>query len=282
MTYRFPALFRPPVPLLAPLASLMLPLVLALSLLLPAEAMAQAQPQGEAQGQSLGSAANDPTASVTSYLFQDFYTSNHYGLNDTDANYLQFRSAIPYRLGGTSNIFRITLPYQTDTAAGRSGWSDITVFNLTTFNRPWGRFGVGAVALLPTGRDGISAEKWGIGPAAGFVAQQPWGVWGLFNQNIFTVDGGGRHPDVNISILQPLVTYKLTDAWSVGASDMSITYDWDGDEFVSLPLGLQLNRLARFGTTAVQFSASYEHNFKDKTGVGRDTFGLTAKLLVPN
>ena len=81
-----------------------------------------------------------------------------------------------------NNIARLTLPYSTDTASGDSGFQDITFFNLATFDQPWGRYGAGVVALLPTGSSDLTADKWGLGPALGFVAQPSWGLFGLFNQ----------------------------------------------------------------------------------------------------
>ncbi|MFG6157623.1 hypothetical protein ACGTNG_02320 [Halomonas sp. 1390] len=234
-----------------------------------------------AQQDDLGTAANDPTASVTAFQLQDFYTYRYHNLSDEEGNRLQFRAAIPFTAGGMNHIFRVTLPYVTDAPGGSSGWSDITLFNLATFDRSWGRFGAGAVALLPTGEDGLSAEKWGLGPAVGFVAGQPWGIWGLFNQNMFTVDGDDDYRDVNISIIQPIVNYNLGDGWSAGASDMSVTYDWERDKWVSLPLGVALNKLVTLGGLPVQFTTSYEHNFFDEGVSPSDTVNLTAKLLLP-
>jgi hypothetical protein len=49
---------------------------------------------------------------------------------------------------------------------------------------------------VPTGADGISAERWGLGPALGFTARPAWGLYGFFNQNIFTV--AGYHADGQI------------------------------------------------------------------------------------
>lgn len=244
------------------------------STLLPLE-VASAQQDG------LGSEANDPTASVMAFQLQDFYTYRYHNLDDEDGNRLQFRAAIPFSLGDYSNIFRLTAPYVTDSPNDSSGWSDMTLFNLVTFDRSWGRFGVGAVALLPTGEDGLSAEKWGLGPAVGFVASQPWGIWGLFNQNVFTVAGDDDYRDVNISIVQPIVNYSLGNGWSAGASDMSITYDWEQHDWVSLPLGVALNKLVRIQEYPVQFTASYEHNFYDEGVSASDTLNLTAKLLLP-
>ena len=148
---------------------------------------------------------------------------------------MQFRAAIPFELGGVQQIFRMKLPYFTETPSGNSGVSDMVLFDLVTFDR--GRFGVGAVALLPTGAEGLRAEKWGIGPAAGFTAKNGKLLWGAFNQNIFSVAGDDDMPDVNISILQPIASFGLADGWLTGLSEMSATHDWDKNDWVSLPLG---------------------------------------------
>ncbi len=235
----------------------------------------------QSSDQDLGQAASDPTASLTAYILQDFYTPNYHGGNDGQGNRLQFRMALPYQLGSTNNIFRITLPYVTENLANTSGLSDVTVFNLTTFDRTWGRFGLGGVALAPTGSDSQSAERWAIGPAAGFVAQSDWGIWGAFNQNLLDIGGDDDHAQVDVSILQPIVSLNLADGWSIGTSDMSITYDWNAHDFISLPLGIQLNRLANIGGKPVQFGLSYEYNFYDDAPAPKDTIGFTIKVLSP-
>ncbi|NIZ10045.1 hypothetical protein [Pseudooceanicola sp. HF7] len=245
------------------------------SLLLAGPALAQSD------AQDLSTAASDPTASLTAYLFQDFYTYGYHGRDDAEGNTLQFRMALPYELGGTSNIFRLTLGYLTDSPTGTSGFSDMTVFNLTTFDQPWGRFGLGAVALLPTGASGVSADRWALGPAAGFIATADWGIWGLFNQNLIDMGGtSGRNP-VNLSVIQPIVNVAMQDGWSMGTSDMSVTYDWERNDWVSLPLGLQVNKLVTLGATPVQFGLSYEYNFYDAGNGPKDTIGFTMKILVP-
>ena len=241
--------------------------------LLPAAALAQ-------EGQSLESQASDPTASLMSFQLQDFWSPTLHN-SDGTLNIVQFRGAIPFTFGGVNNIARLTLPYVTESPSGETGLSDATIFNLAAFDQPWGRYGIGAVALLPTGTDGVSAEKWGLGPALGFTARPAWGLYGLFNQNIFTVAGDDDAPDVNISTLQPILNVPLGNGWAAGSSDMTFVWDWDRDEFVSLPLGVKLSKMTRIGGRPVQFQLSYEHNFYDQ-GVGpEDTIGFTAKLLVP-
>ena len=87
--------------------------------------------------------------------------------------------------------------------------------------------GAGVVGLIPTGAEGLSADKWAAGPAVGFTAPRGKLLYGLFNQNLFSFAGDNDHDDVDISILQPILNYSLGDGWSVGASEMNVTWDWE-------------------------------------------------------
>lgn len=242
--------------------------------------LATGQDAAPAQGQSLSSQASDPTASLMSFQLQNFYAPSLHNAPG-DQNVAQFRAAIPFELGGISNIARLTLPVVTDSAGGSTGFGDATIFNLLAFDRDWGRLGVGAVALLPTGASGVSAEKWGLGPAFGFVARPSWGLAGLFNQNILTVGGDDDRPDVNISTLQPIVSVPLGDGWSVGTSDMTFAYDWDLNEMTSIPVGIKLSKLTKLSGRPVQWQLSYEQNLYDTGITPKETIGFTVKLLVP-
>lgn len=184
-------------------------------------------------------------------------------------------------MGGTNNIARLTLPYVTENGDGETGLADTTLFNLVAFDRSWGRFGIGAVALLPTGDEGVGAGKWALGPAFGFAAQGEGVLWGLFNQNLFTVDERFGGPDVNVSTFQPLLTAQLGQGWSVGASEMTFVYDWDANEFTSLPLGVKVAKLTRLSGVPLQFTANYERNFYDEGFGPEDTVSFIVKVLLP-
>ncbi len=239
---------------------------------------AAAQEQG---GQSLEQAANDPTASLMAFQLQDSYSPDLYN-RDGSLNIVQFRAAIPFELGGTNNIARLTLPYVTENGeTGETGLADTTLFNLVAFDRSWGRFGVGAVALLPSGDEGVGAGKWALGPAVGFAAQGDGVLWGLFNQNLFTVGERFDGPDVNVSIFQPLLSVQLGDGWSTGVSEMTFVYDWDAGEFTSLPLGFKVAKLTRLSGVPVQFTANVEHNFYDEGFGPENTISFIAKVLLP-
>jgi hypothetical protein len=63
---------------------------------------------------------------------------------------------------------------------------------------------------------------------------------------------------------------------------MNITYDWEASRWSSLPLGVKLAKLVKFGKTPVQFSGQYEHDFADDGVVGpENVFRFTMKVLMP-
>lgn len=246
--------------------------IMALFLLSAAPALAEVQ--------DLSQAASDPTAALMSFQLQGYYSPSVHG-TDEDAAYVQFRAAIPFEAFGLQNIARLTLPYVTESPSGTTGLTDSTVFDLVTFTRPWGRFGLGAVALLPTGSADLSAGQFALGPAAGFTVQNGRILWGAFNQNVFTVAGDDDKPEVNSSTLQPILNIGLGNGWSTGLSDMSFAYDWDEGDWTSLPLGLKVASLQRVGSVPVQFTFSYEVNFADHPGTPEETWGAVVKVLLP-
>lgn len=236
----------------------------------------------EARGdQSLGQAANDPTASLMSLQISDWYNIRFHGLDDEDANTVVVRSAIPFQTGDLNHIFRVTVPFITDNPVLDTGLSDITLFDLVVFNQSWGRWGVGPVALLPTGGSGRGTEKWALGPAVGFVARDGKLLWGAFNQNLFTYAGDDSRDDVNVSVLQPILNLGLGHGWAVGVSEMTFSYDYHAGRWSSLPLGVSLSKLVKFGKLPVQFSLQYEHDFADEPRDPEDTVRFAVKFLFP-
>jgi hypothetical protein len=234
--------------------------------------------------QELSQAANDPTASVMSLQFADWSAFDYHNLDGGQDNAIALRAAIPFKTGELSHIFRVTAPIITDSPALESGLSDLTVFDLVVFNESWGRWGVGAVALLPTGGDTRGADQWAMGPAIGFVARPARNVlMGVFNQNLFHVGGGqdmGQR-DVNISNFQPILNVGLGSGWSMGLSEMQIVYDWNKARFTRVPIGIQLAKLQRIGRQPVQFSVQYEHNLVHDLVASSDTVRATVKFLIP-
>ena len=232
--------------------------------------------------QSLQQAASDPTAALMNVQLGDWYNDFH-NLTSEGANQVNLRAALPFKIGEQQHIMRATVPLITNSPFTDRGVSDATIFDLMTYSASWGRWGAGVVGLLPTGGEDRGAEKWGLGPAIGFTAAGPGFLWGLFNQNIFTVAGEDDREDVNVSVVQPIVSKSLGNGWSVGVSEMNATYDWEQSEWVSLPLGVKITKLHKLGQLPIQFNAQYEYNFADDSlGSPRQTFRLTAKFIFPS
>lgn len=233
-------------------------------------------------GQALDQAANDPTASLMAVQIQDIYAGDYHNLRDASGNTVLLRPVVPFTTGELSHIARATIPYTTLSPSGKTGLGDTVLFDLIVFNQSWGRWGIGPVLLLPTATDdALGAQKWAAGPALGFVARRPSLMWGLFNQNLFSFAGNGRRDEVKLSILQPILNYSLPHKWSIGASEMNITYDWNKGAWVNLPLGIKVSKLHKFDKLPVQFSGSYEYNFATAAVAPAWSVNLTVKLLFP-
>lgn len=237
--------------------------------------LAAAPVLGDEAADELSRKATDPTASLMAFNFILDHTGGYYGPSrglDDYAWDLSFRPVIPFRAFGQSHILRMTLPYRLD-GRGEQGLGDVTVFDLVVFNRPWGRWGVGAVATLASSDD--APDDFVIGPAIGGVYQYSKKLnLGLFNQNVF----GG---DTAISQLQPIVAYQLGDGWSLSGGDLQWTYDWERGRWLSLPVGLQLGKVTKLAGQPVRFAINPQYNLKDDDGLERWSVSLTFALLVP-
>jgi hypothetical protein len=238
-------------------------------------------PDSAADNQALGQAANDPTASLASLQVADWYNASLHGLSGESANTVVLRPVIPFRTGPLDHILRVTAPFITDHPTLDSGLSDLTVFDLVVFNEKWGRWGVGPVLLAPTGGSHRGAEQWAIGPALGFVSKHGPLLAGLFNQNLFTFAGDDDRPDVDLSILQPILNYSLGGGWAIGASEMTFTYDWNASDWTNLPLGISVSKVFRVGKVPLQLNGQFEHNFAKNRGAPNNTARLTLKILFP-
>jgi hypothetical protein len=134
--------------------------------------------------------------------------------------------------------------------------------------------------LLPTAtEDEPGPEKWAIGPAVGFAASSRKLLCGAFNQNLFSFAGDDDRKDVNVSILQPILSYALPNQWSIGTSEMNITYDWEEDDWTALPLRVELAKLLKFGDLPVQLSGAYEYNLQDDYVAPGWSVNFTVKFL---
>lgn len=239
--------------------------------------LAVAQP---ASDDELAAKATDPTAALMSLQVNDWYTASHHGLDDT-ANYVVLRAAIPFRLAGAQHIFRITQPYATSSPAG-SGFADTTVFDLMVFDQPWGRWGVGLAATLPTGDNGLTTDKWTAGPALGFVnSSSKQYNWGAFVQTFFSFAGKSSARDVGLVNIQPIFSYRLGQGRSLSLGNSAFVYDTERSRWAALQLAVNYGQVTSFWGHKWRPNAEIGYDFQDDVGNPKWTIRLGLTLLLP-
>ncbi len=115
--------------------------------------------------------------------FQDYYTSEYYGLDDADSNAFLLRSVLPHKLFGKAQILRGTLPIVTSPDVPPSGdhtdVGDLNLFDVFMFKAGKIQIGIGPQLTAPTaGRDETGTGKWQAGLATLVIAPQKWGLVG--------------------------------------------------------------------------------------------------------
>lgn len=228
-------------------------------------AFSQTTPEGH---EDLASKVVDPSAPLMTLTFQDQYTGAYYDL-DGDADEVTVQLVAPFKMGGKQNISRIRVPYTASSPVKPRGLSDVALLDLVILPRSWGNLLVGGVASIGTNK-GPGVDTLALGPTVGAVLKNgPW-TYGLLNQNLFSGD------DVATSQLQPILAYTFSKTVSVALGDLQITYDWNEGDFVSVPLGFQVNYIARFGQQPVRFFANPQYNLRDFPGAAE--WSVTAGL----
>lgn len=228
---------------------------------------AQAQPHAAQGGSSqagqhaeenLAAAVVDPTASLKTITFQNRFSPSLWGVDD-EQNDVDMQLGIPHSAFGQRNILRVTIPYTTSSAAGTRGLSDVSVFNILLFPKKWGTLAVGAVASLGTDK-GPGIDTFALGPAVGLIFKKKRWTYGVFSQNLFSLD------DTATTQLQPILGYTLNQKVSFALGDTQYTYDWKKERFVNLPLGVQVNYITHFGEQPVRLFVNPQYNVKNEFG----------------
>jgi len=238
----------------------------------PSPPAAPQAPAGGSDADELSRQATDPTASLMAFnLINDFRTS-FYDLDDSGFEF-RFQPVVPFRAWKTSNILRVVVPYQAD-GPGDEGLKDVTIFDLVVLPQSWGRLALGPVMSLSQSAS-EAPSKFAIGPAVGAMhpISKKLNV-GLFNQNLFA-------SGVGISQLQPIVAYQLGSGWALSAGDLQFTYDWERDEWVSLPLGFQIGKVLPVAGQAMRFALNPQWNFAEIAGANKGKIVFTVTVLAP-
>lgn len=231
----------------------------------------------EARERALASEVIDPTASLLNVHLLYEWTLDHYDgegaePSEGDSHTFTLRPVIPFSAWGATNILRLSLPYELDSASSSDGLGATQILDLVVVEQSWGRWGAGAVVnLAPAG----SAEgPFQLGPALGAVGTVGEWTLGVLNQNLL-------NEHAQLSLLQPILGYEILPSLSVSIGELEIVWDWEAGKLEALPVGVQLNLVVPLLKQPVRFSANPQLNLIDEAGVERWSVIFGFALLVP-
>jgi len=239
-----------------------------------------------AQDADLGKQIQNPVASLISVPFQNNIDTG-IGAFDRTRNTLNIQPVYPLSLGGVTLIIRTIVPIirQPIGATGSQwGLGDINMSVFLTPARPGSVVYAGGLATgLPTATDDVlGTKKLSIGPSFLVMVQPgPWTI-GALVQNTWSVAGDDARADVNLLFSQIFITRNLQDGWYVNTAPI-ITANWEaasGDQW-TVPLGLGVGKLTRFGSTPVNIQVGAYNYVVSPDGGPEWQFRAQVVLLFP-
>ena len=229
----------------------------------------------EEAASDLAKAVQNPLANMTTLPFQANFNTGVGPDDDTFFN-MNIQPVVPFPGEKWNIISRTIIPVNSvpDTTPGL----DDSTFGLgdTSVSLFWspakaGAFtwGAGPVFMLPTASnpDVLGSEKWSIGPTGVlFYGVGKWTMGGVAS-NIWSFAGANDRADVNMFTMQYFVNYNLGKGWAVGTSPV-VSANWEAasDETWTIPWGLQVSKVTKFGNQPVNLLVGYYHNSEHPTG----------------
>jgi hypothetical protein len=191
---------------------------------------------------------SNPVAALISVPFQFNYDQT-YG-EDGYKNQLNIQPVIPISISENWNLISRTIVpviQQDDVIPGTSqfGLGDTTqsvFFSPKAPTKSGLIWGIGPVALIPTGTDNLSADTWAFGPTFVVLKQSnSWTVGALGNQLWAT----GGPADINAMFLQPFVAKALGKGRTI-SFNTETSYDWNNEQW-TIPFNLIYSKVSKIG-----------------------------------
>ena len=229
---------------------------------------------------------NNPLTSLWSLTLQENFTLKKGDLTNSTqtANSFFFQPALPIPVGNDKTfIARPVIPLVTSPVADsgskdgfsghETGLGDIQLLSLYGPDKSDGLvWGIGPTFKFPTATDDLlGAGKWQTGPAAMLLNLGDTWTSGLVVQHWWSFAGDDDRASTNQTDLQYIFRRKIPGAASIGMGP-TMTIDWQAEEGnrITLPIGLGITKTVRFGKTPVKIRFEPQYSL-----LKPDDFGTT-------
>ena len=249
-------------------------------------AVSAAQPASE---EDLAKETQNPVSDLISVPFESNFNFG-VGPNDDLQYILYVQPVVPFRLSKDWNLITRTIIPLIDQPELGPGVGDVFGLGdiqLSQFLSPaksgaliWG---IGPIFQFPTATDdALGSDKWSAGPtAAALTIRGPW-VAGAVVNHLWSFAGDDDRADVNQTLIQPIVNYNLPGGWFL-SSVPYITANWekDGDDRWTVPIGIGVGKVHRFGTQPVSLQLTPYYNVVRPDDAAEWTLQFRINLLFP-
>jgi len=196
------------------------------------------------------------------------------GTTDADRSTYVVQPVIPISLNQEWNVISRTIvpvyiDAQSPIAGGNdtSGMGDILQSFFISPKAPTASgwiWGAGPAFSLPTGDDGLTSDKFSVGPTAVVLKQEKgWTYGGLIN-HLWSISGNSSSAFVSSTFLQPFLSYTTRTYTSLGVNTES-TYNWKANNW-TVPVNLSVSQLLKLGRQPVSFLLGYRNYVQTPTG----------------
>ena len=221
---------------------------------------------------ALNKQLTNPVSSIWSITFQqnNFRLDPGLGQAERWSSNLLFQPVLPVGITPEWNLITrpvvplfVSQPHPEGgdpTDVGRStAFGDITLMQLVSPSPElaggW-LFGLGPTWIFPTAASNWTGTgRWQVGPAAlvGYLSEK-W-ILGALLQNWWSFAGQDSRPSVRSMNLQPVASYFLPNAWSIGYSG-NILADWNnpGSDTFTVPIGVSVAKVVKLGKLPVRLA----------------------------
>ncbi len=236
--------------------------------------------------EDLVKAAQNPIANLMSFPFENdtnFKTGPDTSSNRTQ-NILNIQPVIPLLHGRliTRTIFPLIWnPIYSQESGSDFGFGDIL---FTAFYSPESKgltWGVGPVLQFPTGGPDFGTGKWSAGVSVVALTMPGHWVIGALLNNVWSFAGQENRADVNFMTFQPFINYNLPNFYFTFSPIVTANWEADSDNQWTVPIGVGLGKLVKFGKLPVNLNASYYYNVVAPDYTAQYQVRLLAAILLP-